>query len=68
MKQLDSLVAGNLQKLLDMEEAEDVLDFGLTFQIAMENFGEVETTELKPGGAEVDVTLENKWVELREFD
>ncbi|XP_071808408.1 probable E3 ubiquitin-protein ligase HERC4 [Asterias amurensis] len=60
LKQLDSLVAGNLQKLLDMEEAEDVLDLGLTFQIATENFGEVETTELKPGGAEVDVTLENK--------
>ena len=59
-KQLDPLVAANLQALLDMEEAGDVLDLGLTFEITTENFGEVQTDELKPGGAEISITADNR--------
>ncbi|XP_038060442.1 probable E3 ubiquitin-protein ligase HERC4 [Patiria miniata] len=59
-KQLDPLFATNLQNLLDIEEAEALHDLCLTFEITMENYGEMETDELKPGGAELEVTMENR--------
>ncbi|XP_022087391.1 probable E3 ubiquitin-protein ligase HERC4 [Acanthaster planci] len=59
-KQLDPEFASNLQHLLDIEEPQDVLELYLTFAVTVESFGEVETVELKPGGADLSVTMENR--------
>eukprot|EP00050_Salpingoeca_kvevrii_P001802 m.179937 g.179937 ORF g.179937 m.179937 type:complete len:110 (-) comp10461_c0_seq19:23-352(-) len=42
-------------------EGDDVADvFGFTFEISHSVFGEVVEVELKPGGADIDVTNENR--------
>ncbi|OLY78592.1 putative E3 ubiquitin-protein ligase hulA [Smittium mucronatum] len=44
----------------------DISEMGFTFSIEEAKFGEIVEVELKPGGAEIDVTEENKkeWVQL----
>lgn len=39
----------------------DVEDLGLTFSFDEDLFGKIETREIKPGGAAIDVTSENKY-------
>ena len=60
LKQLDPVLTSSLQSLLDYEgsDVEDV--FGLVFQISEELFGEVQSVELRAGGASVQVTSDNK--------
>lgn len=62
MKGLSPNMANSLQSLLDYngEDFEEV--FGLTFEITREVFGEVKSIPLKPNGAEIAVTHENKYV------
>jgi len=49
----------NLSKLLQMSE-EAIAACGLNFTVDMEcGFGEIETVDLKPGGAQINVTCEN---------
>ncbi|KAK3698694.1 hypothetical protein RRG08_046196 [Elysia crispata] len=52
-------VAKGLQDLLDEEsEVEDL--FGLTFEVALSAPGKVTSVPLKPGGADIPVTNENR--------
>ena len=59
-KQLDPVVTSSLQSLLDYEDKDEEDVFGLTFQLSEELFGEMETVELKRGGADIPVTTDNK--------
>ncbi|KAJ3411384.1 hypothetical protein HDV05_002309 [Chytridiales sp. JEL 0842] len=66
VKDLESIDADNfrsMQWMLD-NPIKDVLD--LTFTVDNEKFGEIVSEELKPGGANIEVTDENKaeYVEL----
>ena len=64
LKDLDVVLHRNLQKLLDFDEAQEgatVQDvFCHSFVVSHEVFGEVIDVELKPGGAEIDVTVDNR--------
>ncbi|KAJ1524442.1 hypothetical protein ONE63_010939 [Megalurothrips usitatus] len=66
VKDLSPTVSRSLQDILDYrdDDFEDV--FSLTFEMSTEVFGEVKSFPLKPGGAEIPVTLHNKseYVEL----
>ena len=59
---IDADVANSLQWCLN----NDISEEGFTFHIEEENFDNIETIELKPGGAHIEVTEENKheYVEL----
>ena len=37
----------------------------LDFTVSTEEFGRVVVKDLKPGGGEIDVTAENRWVQLQ---
>ena len=58
LKELHPILGRSLQQLLDFEEG--VEDLGLTFVITKDNFGETVTHELKPGGANIPVTMKNR--------
>jgi hypothetical protein len=60
LRGVDMTVYESLNKLLAYEgdDVEDV--FGLNFQVAYEVYGEAKTFDLKPGGADIAVTFENK--------
>jgi HECT-domain (ubiquitin-transferase) len=59
LKDLDSDMARGLQQLLDFEgDVEEV--FGRTFSVAYQRFGEMCEFELKPNGAKIPLTQENK--------
>lgn len=60
LKGLSPSIANSLQSLLDYEGSDLQEVFDLTFEITRDVFGEVRAIPLKPGGAEVPVTQENK--------
>ena len=41
---------------------DELPDLCLDFSVATEEFGRVVVRELKPGGEDIDVTAENRWV------
>lgn len=63
LKELSPILARSLKNILDYNkpDLEDV--FGLNFEVSRTFFGENKTFELKPNGANIAVTQENK----REF-
>lgn len=60
LKGLSPNMANSLQSLLEYDEDDLEEVFGLTFEITREVFGEVRSIPLKPNGAEIPVTQENK--------
>ncbi|KAK7583894.1 hypothetical protein V9T40_004857 [Parthenolecanium corni] len=52
-------VTRGLKELLDYDGNVEE-DMGMNFQISLEEFGEMKTFELKPNGAEIPVTNENR--------
>jgi E3 ubiquitin-protein ligase NEDD4 len=65
LKDMESVDTEYYKSLLWMKE-NDPSELELTFQIDEENFGKMEQRELKPGGASIPVTSENKeeWQQL----
>jgi len=65
LKDMESVDTEYYKSLLWMKE-NDPAELELTFQIDEENFGKMEQRELKPGGAQIPVTSENKeeWQQL----
>jgi len=65
LKDMESVDTEYYKSLLWMKE-NDPAELELTFQIDEENFGKMEQRELKPGGASIPVTSENKeeWQQL----
>lgn len=60
MKQLQPSVGRSLESLLE-HESDDIEDvFDLTFEITQENFGELQTIELIPGGSSMRVSKTNR--------
>jgi len=62
LRQLSPPEANSMQSLLDYQGEDFKEVFDLTFEISRDVFGEAETKCLKPGGDEIAVTLENRWV------
>uniref|UniRef100_A0A914V3A1 HECT-type E3 ubiquitin transferase n=1 Tax=Plectus sambesii TaxID=2011161 RepID=A0A914V3A1_9BILA len=59
LEQIDPDVARGLKQLLEYNgNVED--DFGLTFQITVEEFGQTKTVELKEDGCDIPVINDNK--------
>lgn len=52
----------SFHSLLEYEDDDIEEVFCLNFIVSREVLGEVKTTELKPGGANIPVTQSNKWV------
>lgn len=60
LKELSPSMANSLKSLLEYE-GDDLQDvFCLTFDINRDVWGEIVTVELKPNGASIPVTQENK--------
>lgn len=59
LEELDPDAHRGLRQLLDLEP-KDVADAMLTFEISEESFGAVHSVELKKGGADIEVTAENR--------
>lgn len=57
---LDSTMKRSLQSLLDYEESDVEGVFCLTFEVNWTVLGETKTRELKPNGADIPVTFDNK--------
>ncbi|OMJ18486.1 E3 ubiquitin-protein ligase pub1 [Smittium culicis] len=62
MQSVDNEIYNSLKWALD----NDVTGMDFTFSVEESKFGEIVEVELKPGGAEIEVTEENKkeWVQL----
>lgn len=60
LTELSPLEGKSLQSLLDYESDDFESVFCLNFTITSTILGEPKTYELKPGGADIDVTLENR--------
>lgn len=62
LKELDPLLGRSLQQVLDYKDDEDnnVSDLCLMFTAHREVFGEVTEVELRPDGANITVTAENR--------
>jgi E3 ubiquitin-protein ligase HERC4 len=52
----------SLQDVLDYNGADLEVVFALNFEVTREVFGEVKVQPLKPGGENMPVTQENKYV------
>lgn len=61
LKELSPVLGRTLQNVLDYadDDIEDVFD--LTFEISRENYGQIETVQLKPDGDKIRVNQSNKY-------
>lgn len=62
IKVLSPVLGNSLQSILDYEGSDLKDVFNLTFEVSREVYGETKTFELKPGGDNIYVTQENKYV------
>ncbi|XP_044727132.1 probable E3 ubiquitin-protein ligase HERC4 isoform X2 [Chrysoperla carnea] len=60
LKALSPTLGNSLQSILDYEESDLADVFNLNFEISRDVYGEMRTVELKPGGEQIPLTLENK--------
>jgi E3 ubiquitin-protein ligase HERC4 len=60
LKELTPIVWKSMQSLMDYQESDFSDVFCLTFEITRNIFGENKSIELKPNGANIPVTLDNK--------
>ena len=58
LKQADPEVGKSMQQILDFDG--DVESLALSFDVEYDNFGMLETHELKPGGSNIPVTNLNR--------
>ena len=56
-------VATSLQNILEYEGDVEA-DMFMTFQISVGEYGKIKTVDLKPGGEDIPVTGENRWVAI----
>ncbi|MDP2434831.1 MAG: HECT domain-containing protein, partial [archaeon] len=61
LRQLDPALHRGLQQLLDLTDATDIQDlYDTSFEAPRVEFGRVVTHELKPGGKDIPLTIDNR--------
>lgn len=64
LEELSPTVYSSLQQILDYADDDLEDTFGLTFEVTSNVYGDIRSTELKPGGANIHVRQSNKYVPI----